>query len=101
MLKLDVVREAQEWTVVIVGRIDAITTAELEKELLSIPEEVKKVTLDFEKVEYISSAGLRSLVQAENYLRKHDGTMQIIHAPQVILEIFEVTGFSEFLPVNQ
>ena len=56
------------------------------------------MTLDLEKLEYISSAGLRVLLAAQKEMNKR-GTMKIAHVGETIMEIFEVTGFSEILTI--
>ena len=60
---------------------------------------VTALTLDFEKLEYISSAGLRVLLAAQKTMNKQ-GSMKLIHVGEVIMEIFEVTGFSDILTIE-
>lgn len=55
--------------------------------------------MDFEKLEYISSAGLRVLLSAQKIMNKQ-GEMKLIHVNEVINEIFEVTGFSDILTIE-
>ena len=75
------------------GRLDTITAPELESELKELLPGVKELVLDFEKLEYISSAGLRVLLSAQKIMSKQ-GEMRITHVNETIMEIFEVTGFS-------
>ena len=81
------------------GRLDTTTAPQLEAELKSELPNVKLLVMDFEKLEYISSAGLRVLLSAQKIMNKQ-GEMKIIHVSDVINEIFEVTGFSDILNIE-
>ncbi len=81
------------------GRLDTVTAPELEAELKDVIENATELTLDFEKLEYISSAGLRVLLATQKVLGKKGG-MKLIHVNETIMEVFEVTGFSDILTVE-
>ena len=81
------------------GRLDTVTAPELEKEMKSSLGGVTSLLLDFEKLDYISSAGLRVLLSAQKTMNKQ-GQMKIIHANEAIMEIFDVTGFSDILTIE-
>ena len=81
------------------GRLDTITAPELERELQELLPDVTELVLDFEKLEYISSAGLRVLLSAQKVMSKQ-GEMRITHVNETIMEIFEVTGFSDILTIQ-
>ncbi|MBQ6927758.1 MAG: STAS domain-containing protein [Oscillospiraceae bacterium] len=81
------------------GRLDTTTAPQLEAELKSELPNVTLLVMDFEKLEYISSAGLRVLLSAQKIMNKQ-GEMKIIHVSDVINEIFEVTGFSDILNIE-
>lgn len=81
------------------GRLDTNTTPEAEKKLKNGLEDITELTLDFIKLDYISSAGLRMLLSLQKNLNKR-GSMKILHANDIVMEIFEVTGFSEILTVE-
>ena len=87
-----------ELTVTLTGRLDTTTAPELEKELKASLDGVTTLTLDMEKLEYISSAGLRVLLSAQKIMNKQ-GEMKVIHVGETIMEIFEVTGFSDILTI--
>ena len=78
------------------GRLDTSTAPELEQALREVIDSVKELTLDFQKLDYVSSAGLRVLLAAQKVMNKQ-GKMTIIHVSEAVMEIFEVTGFSEIL----
>ena len=81
------------------GYLDTTTAPELRAVLETALEGVKELTFDFEKLEYISSAGLRQLLFAQKTMNEQ-GTMKVIHVNEVILEIFEVTGFADVLTIE-
>ncbi len=80
------------------GRLDTTTAPELEKELESDLQGVSELTLDFAGLDYISSAGLRVLLSAQKTMRRQ-GSMTIKNVNEIIMEIFEVTGFSDILTI--
>jgi len=81
------------------GRLDTMTAPELEKELKDSLSSIKELTLDFSGLEYISSAGLRVLLMAQRGL-SYGGKMKIVHANEIVREVFEVTGFSDIMTVE-
>ena len=81
------------------GRLDTTTSPVLEVELKSSLDGVTELIMDFEKLEYISSAGLRVLLSAQKTMN-NQGSMKVIHVNETIMEIFEVTGFSDILTVE-
>ncbi len=87
-------------TVALTGRLDTNTAPDLE-ELLNenLEDGVSELILDFENLDYISSAGLRVLLSAQKKMRKI-GSMKLTHVSEVVSEIFEVTGFSEILTIE-
>ena len=81
------------------GRLDTVTAPDLEKALRASLDGVKELTLNFEELDYISSAGLRVLLSTQKLMAKQ-GSMKLVHVGETILEIFEVTGFSEILTIE-
>lgn len=81
------------------GRLDTVTAPDLEKELKNSLEGVTELVLDFEKLEYISSAGLRVLLSVQKAMAKQ-GEMKITNVSEIVNEIFEVTGFSDILTIE-
>ncbi len=86
-------------TVILEGRLDTTTAPQLESELKSILDSTTELVFDFEKLEYISSAGLRVLLSAQKAMTKQ-GSMKLIHVSDEVNEIFEVTGFSDILTIE-
>lgn len=81
------------------GRLDTTTAPQLEAELKQSIADNTELDLDFGKLEYISSAGLRVLLAAQKVMNKQ-GKMVIRNVNDVISEVFEVTGFADILTVE-
>ena len=86
-------------TLALEGRLDTITAPQLEATLKTALPGVEALVLDLGKLEYISSAGLRVLLTAQKTMNKQ-GTMKVKNANEMILEIFEVTSFSDILTIE-
>ena len=81
------------------GRLDTTTAPQLEEELKNSLAGVTDLIIDLSKLEYISSAGLRVLLSAFKTMR-NKGNMKVTNANELVKEVFEVTGFSDFLPIE-
>ena len=81
------------------GRLDTTTAPELEAELNQSMPGAESLTLDFAKLEYISSAGLRVLLSAHKVMAQKGG-MKVIRANEIVTEVFEVTGFADILTIE-
>ena len=81
------------------GRLDTTTAPQLEAELKNSLDGVAELVFDLGALEYISSAGLRVLLSAYKTMRGK-GSMKITNANELVQEVFEVTGFSDFLPIE-
>lgn len=98
-MTINKVLNVTELTVALAGRLDTTTAPQLEAELKSSLNGVESLILDFSELEYISSAGLRVLLSAQKVMNKQ-GNMVIRHVNETILEVFEVTGFTDILTVE-
>ncbi len=96
MLNITKTNENNALTFALAGRLDTTTAPQLEGELKDALDGAASLTLDLEKLEYISSAGLRVLLSAQ---KKMAGKMTVTHVGETIMEIFEVTGFSDILTI--
>ena len=88
-----------ELPIAIEGRVDTVTSPELEKMIQASVEGMETLVIDMANVEYISSAGLRVLLSAHKLMAKKGG-MKVKNAGEDIMEIFEVTGFSDILDIE-
>ncbi len=91
-------RNEGELTVQVIGRLDTTTAPELDAALAPEYEGLTDLTFDLEGLEYISSAGLRVLLSAQKIMN-NQGKMQVKNAQETVLEVFEVTGFSDILTI--
>lgn len=80
------------------GRLDTTTAPQLEAELKSSLNGISDLVFDFSKLEYISSAGLRVLLSAQKVMNTQ-GTMKITNVAPEIMEVFEITGFTDILTI--
>lgn len=98
-MKVDKKTNGKKLTVTIEGRVDTTTAPDLEKEIKGSIENISDLVLDFEKVEYISSAGLRVLLSTQKIMNRQ-GEMSLINVSSDIMEILDVTGFSDILTIK-
>lgn len=96
---MEIIKNQKENTmnVALVGRLDTTTAPQLEAELTL--DGVTELNFDFEKLDYISSAGLRVLLAAQKTMNKQ-GSMKISRVNADIMEVFEITGFSDILTIE-
>ena len=81
------------------GRLDTMTAPELEAALKESLDEAESLVLDFSRLEYISSAGLRVLLSAHKKMSAKGG-MKVTHVNEIVREVFEVTGFADILTIE-
>lgn len=92
-------KDGGKWVVTLVGRLDTTTAPQMEAALKDGLDAVKDLTLDFEQLEYISSAGLRVLLSLQKRMNAQ-GKMVVCHVCPAIQEVFEVTGFTDILTIQ-
>jgi anti-sigma B factor antagonist len=83
------------------GRIDTVSSPLLEQELNEILPQTDEIVLDFEDVEYISSAGLRILLVLTKLLKAKDGKLKLINVQKVVKDVFEITGFDNIFNIEE
>ena len=99
-MNITVNKNGKELTVALDGRLDTLTSPDLEEKLDSELDGIEKLIFDFEKLEYISSAGLRVLAGAMDIMDEQGGEMVVKNVCSDVLEVFEVTGFIEDLMIE-
>ena len=92
-------KDGKALTLALEGRLDTITSPELEAALKGALEGIETLTFDFSALDYISSAGLRVLLSAQKQMNKQ-GDMKVTGVSEVIMEIFEVTGLTDILTIE-
>lgn len=98
-MTIEKVRNNEELTMILEGRLDTVTAPALETELKENLEGTAKLVFDFKALEYISSAGLRVLLMAQKSMNKQ-GEMVIRNVNETISEVFEITGFADMLTIE-
>jgi anti-anti-sigma factor len=87
--------------VVITGRIDSATSKELETKLIPmINSGIRKMIVDFARVDFISSAGLRIMLLSAKKLKQAGGKMALCCLKDTIREVFDISGFSSIIPIS-
>lgn len=98
-MNIEKTENGTEVTLALSGRLDTVTAPQLEEKIQESLSGTEKLNLDFEKLEYLSSAGLRVLLTAHKAMMKSGGELEIRHVNEVIHEVFEVTGFLDVLHI--
>ena len=98
-MTIEIKRNTNHTTIVLVGRLDTLTAPALEKTITDSIGNSENLILDFKGLEYISSAGLRVLLGAQKRLQK-SGSMTLIHICEDVMEVLEMTGFADILTIE-
>ena len=96
---MNFIRENDKLTIEFEGRIDSGNSADIESEIFGLLAEQDPacIVLDAEKLDYISSAGLRVLLATQKGMRAAGGSLTIVNAVPAVREVFDITGFSDIL----
>ncbi len=98
-MKINQNRSAEKLTFTLEGRLDTTTAPELEAVINGMDDAVKDLVIDMKGVEYISSAGLRVLLAAQKKMDRI-GTLKLVGVCDSVMEVFEMTGFSDILVIE-
>lgn len=98
-MTMEIMRRGQETTIKIEGRLDTTTAPVLDKTIMEDLGDTKNLILDVKGLEYISSAGLRVLLGAQQKMEAI-GTMKLIHVCEEIMDVLEMTGFADILVIE-
>ena len=91
--------EGNTLTLALEGRLDTTTSPDLEEALGASLDGVTALVFDFAKLDYLSSAGLRVLLSAQKRMNRQ-GSMKLVHVNDAVKEVFEITGFADFLTIE-
>ena len=97
-IKIDLKKEDKKLTIKLGGKLDTNTSPELDSKMNEL-EGMEEVIIDMKELDYISSAGLRVLLSMQKVMNKQ-GKMTIINVCENVMDIFEVTGFSDILDIE-
>ena len=98
-MTIEIKKNKEEITMEITGRLDTTTAPALEKTINDTLENVKTLILDLKNLEYLSSAGLRVLLATQKKMQQI-GSMKITNVCELVMEVFEMTGFADILTIE-
>lgn len=98
-LEISMTKDGSEYTFLLEGRLDTITSPDLESRINEVIGDATKLTLDFAKLEYISSAGLRVLLGALQDM-EGKGEMVVRNLTRSVRDVFILTGFNRLFNVE-
>uniref|UniRef100_UPI004057B115 STAS domain-containing protein n=1 Tax=Agathobacter sp. TaxID=2021311 RepID=UPI004057B115 len=82
------------------GRVDTTTSPQLQQYILQAFQKGNTVILNMEKVNYVSSSGLRALLIGQKTANSKGGTMQLVHVCDAVMKVFHMTGFAKMLTIE-
>lgn len=101
-MELKTRKEKNATVVSIKGRMDSISSPEFEKEVSELMAEGQiNLIVDFGELDYISSAGLRSILAVAKKLENKEGKLLLSALKDMVKEVFEITGFTAIIPVYE
>ena len=98
-MTIEIKRNADETVIELTGRLDTTTAPALDKTINEDIGDAKKLVLDLNGLEYISSAGLRVILGAQKKMQKI-GCMKVTNVCEAVMEVFEMTGFADILVIE-
>lgn len=96
-LSVNSTRTGEVTVVAIAGRVDSVTAAALDAELDKAVRENSKLVLDLRQVEYLSSAGVRSIIRVSQSAKKSGGGVKLAAIPAQVLEVLENVGVTHMM----
>lgn len=99
-MKIDVTRNEQAVTLALEGWLDVQSAAEFGAVVETLGS-FESITLDFAKVDYISSAGIRQIIALYRQVTEKKATIAIIHVCPNVMEVFRMTGLDRRLPLSE
>lgn len=93
-------RNGSEIQLEVAGRVDTVSSPQLQQSILQAFQKGSDVILNMEQVEYISSAGLRALLIGQKTANSKTGTLTLIHVGEFVMEVFKMTGFADMLTIR-
>lgn len=96
-MTIKLINRNTEGELLLVGRLDSLAAPEVEQVFSQVAERFDSVVLNMEKMEYISSLGLRALKLLYMKMTKKGGTLALKNVNKMVMEVFEMTGFAGLL----
>jgi len=99
-MEIDVKKEGQAVIIALTGRMDAVSAPQFDKTVDDFIEQGEtRILIDFKTLEYISSAGLQSILALAKRLELINGTVLLSDLNGAVKEVFEISGFSSIFPI--
>ena len=96
-MNIKLINRGQEGELVLEGRLDTLTAPEAEEVFNQMAERFEKIVLNMAGMEYVSSAGLRTLKRLHMAMKKKNGSLVLTNERKMVMEVFEMTGFAGLL----
>ena len=96
-MNIKLINRGQEGELVLEGLLDTLTAPEAEEVFNQMAERFEKIVLNMAGVEYVSSAGLRTLKRLHMAMKKKNGNLVLTNVRKMVMEVFEMTGFAGLL----
>ena len=93
-MNIKLINRGQEGELVLEGRLDTLTAPEAEEVFNQMAERFEKIVLNMAGMEYVSSAGLRTLKRLHMAMKKKNGSLVLTNVRKMVMEVFEMTGFA-------
>ena len=94
------IKEGDSLTIVVSGRLDTVTSSDLESFIRDNIEGIKHLTFDLKEMDYTSSAGLRVFLITQKLMSSLSGEMILLNVQKDVMEVFDITGFSDILDIR-
>lgn len=96
-MNIKLINRGQEGELVLEGCLDTLTAPEAEEVFNQMAERFEKIVLNMAGMEYVSSAGLRTLKRLHMAMKKKNGSLVLTNVRKMVMEVFEMTGFAGLL----
>ncbi len=98
-MEIKLINQGESGELLLIGRLDSTTVGDVESIFKQMSERFTELTLNMEQLDYISSAGLRVLKRLHVAMNKKGGKLELIKVKPMVMEVFEMTGFSGLLRI--
>lgn len=98
-MEIKLINHGDRGELLLIGRLDSMTVGDAEAIFNQVSERFMELTLNMDELNYISSAGLRILKRLYMTMNKKGGKLELINVKPMVMEVFEMTGFSGLLRI--
>lgn len=98
-MDISITQDGTKATLTLAGKLSVATSPDLEAAISGLPASTNEFVIDLDKLEYISSAGLRVLVSTEKLAGQRGGSMTLLHPNDEVSEVFDMTGLAEVFTI--